>query len=145
MKYPVIFFFFILASCQTSRVDREKIKQEIAKAEADFEALCKNQTIAHGFWFFADSNAVIKRGNDSLIQGKDAIKHYYESDSIYARASVKWSPDFIEVSESGDMAYTYGKYVWTIPDSTNKKIEYRGVFHTVWKRQATGEWKYVWD
>ena len=145
MKYQILLLAIIWASCQNSAVDTEKLKREIAKAEADFENLCKKESIAYGFWFFADSMAVIKRANDSLIIGKAAIKHYYESDPLYSKASVAWTPDFIEVAASGDMAYTYGKYVWTSVDSFNKKVEYRGVFHTVWKRQATGEWKYVWD
>lgn len=145
MNCQILLVIILLASCRTNVVDKEKIKQEIKKAEADFEALCKERSIADGFWFFADSNAVIKRGNDSLIAGKEAIKHYYESDSTYLKASVTWSPDFIDVAESGDLAYTYGKYEWTITDTANRKVEFRGVFHTVWKRQATGEWKYVWD
>jgi ketosteroid isomerase-like protein len=145
MKYHILFVLIVLFSCQTKGVDKEKIRQEIKKAEADFEMLCKERSIAYGFWFFADSNAVIKRGNDSLIAGKEAIRNYYDSDSIYLKAGVRWSPDFIDVAESGDLAYTYGKYVWTIPDTVNKKMAYRGVFHTVWKRQSTGEWKYVWD
>ncbi len=145
MKYQFLLFAIIVASCQTKSVDKDKLKKEIVKAEADFENLCKEESIAYGFWFFADSMAVIKRNNDSLIIGRAAIKHYYESDPLYSKANVTWSPDFIEVSESGDMAYTYGRYIWTSLDSSNKKVEYRGVFHTVWKRQSTGEWKYVWD
>jgi ketosteroid isomerase-like protein len=58
---------------------------------------------------------------------------------------VKWSPDFIDVSKEGDMAYTYGKYVWQSPDSTGKMNVSNGIFHTVWKRQVDGSWKYVWD
>jgi len=100
--------------------------------------------IAEGFWFYADSNAVIKRQNDTLIKGKENIRNYYSA-VFYKTASVKWTPDFIEVSESGDMGYTYGKYLWQSKDSTGMISESRGVFHTVWKKQANGRWKYVWD
>jgi ketosteroid isomerase-like protein len=43
------------------------------------------------------------------------------------------------------MAYTYGKYLWKIRDEKGDTTEYRGVFHTVWKRDSEGTWKYVWD
>ena len=94
--------------------------------------------------FYADSSAVIKRQNDTIIKGKEGIRNFY-SDDFYKAASVTWSPDFIDVSEKGDMAYTYGKYLWQSKDSTGKPIEFRGVFHTVWKKQKDGSWRYVWD
>ena len=100
--------------------------------------------IAEAFWFYADSNAVIKRNNDSLIHTKEGIRNFYAAD-FYKSASVKWSPDFIDVSPDGNMAYTYGKYLWQSKDSTGKPLEFSGIFHTVWKRQKDGSWKYVWD
>ncbi len=30
-------------------------------------------------------------------------------------------------------------------DSIGNDIDNKGVFHTVWKRQADGEWRFVWD
>lgn len=135
----------LLCSCQTdSKGPREKAMQEIAQAEKDFEKMAAEKGIAEAFWYYADSNAVIKRENDSLIQGKENIKNYYSA-QFYETASVKWSPDFIDVSENGDMAYTYGKYIWQSKDSSFNTTDSKGVFHTVWKRQKDGNWKYVWD
>ena len=51
----------------------------------------------------------------------------------------------MDVSESGDLAYTYGKYTFSAFDSNAKKIEAKGIFHTVWKRQEDGSWKFVYD
>jgi ketosteroid isomerase-like protein len=88
--------------------------------------------------------AVIKRENDTLIKGKENIRAYYETREL-KNATVKWTPDFIEVSESGDLGYTYGQYLWTIISAEGDTSEFKGVFHTVWKRQDDGSWKYVWD
>ncbi len=71
------------------------------------------QGLAEAFFFFADENAVIKRGSDSLIFGKEAIRHYYTTD--FPEKSVAfWTPDFIEVSGDGNMGWSYGKYTWVI-------------------------------
>ncbi|MBK7030961.1 MAG: hypothetical protein IPH45_17925 [Bacteroidales bacterium] len=43
------------------------------------------------------------------------------------------------------MAYTYGKYTWKINNGNGDTTVYKGVFHTVWKKQGDGSWKYVWD
>ena len=135
----------LVCSCQTSNVDeREKTEAAVRQAEKDFETMATEKNIAEAFWYYADSNAVIKRQNDTLIHGKEAIKNYYSAD-YYKTASVKWSPDFVESSFDGTMAYTYGKYTWQFKDSSGKVDEFKGVFHTVWKKQSDGSWKYVWD
>lgn len=135
----------ILASCTENKADNSNdAKKEIADAEKAFEAMAKEKGIAEAFAYYADSNAVIKRRNDSLIKGKEGIGNFY-ADDFYKTASVTWSPDFIETSPDGGLGYTYGQYLWQSKDSTGKVNEIRGIFHTVWKKQKDGSWRYVWD
>ena len=117
---------------------------EIHNSEKAFEQMAAQKGIAEAFCFFADSNAVIMRQKDALIKGKEKIRQYYSA-SFYSRASVTWSPDFIAASKNGDMGYTYGNYLWQIKDSSGKLTKLKGIFHTVWKKQKDGSWKYVWD
>jgi ketosteroid isomerase-like protein len=133
-------------SCKPNSVSEQKTNDNaaIVKAEKDFEKMVSEKGIAEGFYHFADENAVIKREHDTLIKGKENIKQYY-SNPRYKNASVSWSPDFIDISGNGDLAYTYGKYVWTTKDASGTIKTSKGVFHTVWKRQTDGSWKYVWD
>lgn len=123
---------------------RQDISKEIAEAEQKFQEMTAEKGIAEAFHFFADEYAVIKRENDTLIKGKKNILAYYSKPGL-KNASVTWSPDFIDVSESGDMAYTYGRYIWKIKTDNDSVQEFTGVFHTVWKKQVDGSWKYVWD
>ena len=146
----IILLLSILLSCSSpkssneNKLNNEKAIQEIEKAEKDFAQMAADKGIAEAFYFFADSAATIKRQNDTLIHGKDAIKSFY-STPFYQKATVKWSPDFVDASVDGDMGYTYGKYGWSSTDSAGKTITFNGVFHTVWKKQPDGSWKYVWD
>jgi ketosteroid isomerase-like protein len=135
----VVLFFF---SCKT--VDKEKIKKEIFNTEKAFETMAADIGIAEAFYFFADANATINRGGDSVILGKEAIKNFYLKKNLQ-NATVKWTPDFIDVSESGDLGYTYGHYCWKIVNEKGDTITQKGIFHTVWKRQRDGSWRYVWD
>ena len=59
--------------------------------------------------------------------------------------SLDWYPDFIEVSDAGDLGYTYGHYTFSATDAEGKPVQDAGIFHTVWKRQADGQWRFVWD
>jgi hypothetical protein len=43
------------------------------------------------------------------------------------------------------MAYTYGQHTFEATDDSGGIIEDTGIFHTVWKRQPDGQWRYVWD
>lgn len=133
------FFFF---SCN-QKINHEAIKEEIMKAEKSFNDHASKKGIAAAFYEFAAEDAVIKRENDTLIKGKDAIKNYY-SNPKYSEANVTWKPDFVNTSEDGTMAYTFGEYIWATTDSIGNKKEFKGIFHTVWKKQADGSWKYVW-
>ena len=139
---PFVLVFMI--SCGNKTADNSNAKEEISKAEKDFAQMAIDKGIAEAFYTFAAEDATIKRGNDSLIHGKDGIKNFY-SKPVYKTATVTWSPDFINVSSSGDLGYTYGKYTWQSKDSSGNVNTTNGIFHTVWKKQADGTWKYVWD
>lgn len=145
MKINVVLLLslLLLLGCRQPN-DKEIIKKEIFNTEKSFEKMCAEKGVAEAFYFFADDSAVIKRENDTLIIGKENIKYYY-SNPAYKNAVVKWTPDFIDVSEEGSLSYTYGKYFWKIWDDNDDTTEYRGVFHTVWKRQPDNRWKYAWD
>lgn len=133
---------FVIISCQ--QIDKEEIKKEIFQAEKAFEKMTEEKGIAEAFYYFAADSAVIKRENDTLIIGKENIRKYY-SKSDDENTTVNWTPDYIDVSDCKSLAYTYGKYVWKIKNKEGLVTEYKGVFHTVWKKQDDGSWKYVWD
>ncbi len=131
-------------ACKSKVTDIETQKAEIFKVEKAFEKMAVDSGFALAFYHYAAENAVIKRENDSLITGKENILHYYQN-SIDSNATVTWTADYIDLSADGSMAYTFGKYHWKSLDEKGQPIEYKGIFHTVWKKQPDGTWKYVWD
>jgi len=142
-KVPFLLIsIMLLASCkQTVTIDTAR--NEIFQTEKAFEKMASEKGLAEAFYYFADENAAIIRGNDSLIIGKENIRHYYDKNAN-PNAKLSWTPDFIDVSVCGTLGYTYGKYVFSIQDTSGKSIENTGIFHTVWKKQNK-DWRYVWD
>jgi len=132
----------LLVSCKHS-VDRDVVRNEILQTEKAFEKMVAEKGQAEAFFYYADDDAVILRGNDSLIKGKESIRNFYIEHANPA-ATLSWTPDYIYVSDCGTLAYTYGKYIYSVKDSAGNEIERTGVFHTVWKKQKDA-WKYVWD
>jgi ketosteroid isomerase-like protein len=137
-------FVSVAANSQTNSSKPVDIKEEIRKTEKQFETELNEKGAAFAFEKYAAPDAVIKRQNDSLIYGPKAIRQFY-SNEIYKTAKAQWSPDYIDVSSDGTMAYTYGKYQWKMTGKSGEALEYHGIFHTVWKRQPDGTWRYVWD
>jgi ketosteroid isomerase-like protein len=140
----IILFVQLFLSCQTFTGNRkEKAKEEIEQTEREFLKMSLDKGISVAFSFYADTNAVVK-SDDSLIKGKSAVSKFYAS-PYFKNTSFIWSADFVEASEDGNLGYTYGKYIFQTRDTAGKESDFKGIFHTVWKKQPDGSWKYVWD
>ena len=139
----VLFICFVFQSCLNNNDKKaaDKSKTEIVETEKAFAAMAKKEGIAAAFTYYADENAVIDY-NDKLLKGRNEIKGHY-ADKKYKDVSLEWAPDFVDAS--GNLGYTYGNYTFSRKDSTGKTETFKGIFHTVWKKQSDGTWRFVWD
>lgn len=144
MKDKCLLLVTIFAiSCQPERKSQiENWKAEVTSAEHAFSDMALKEGIAKAFLTFSAEDVTMLR-NNKLVKGKTELQAFYKKGS--PKGTLTWSPDFVDVSTSGDLAYTYGKYVYTSTDSLGNEQSSEGIFHTVWKRQADGSWKFVWD
>ena len=143
MKYTTILIFLLVMACNPAP-DTEAIKQEIIETEKAFEERCSSMGLAEGFSYYAADDAVVKRAEDSLIVGKKAIHDFYDKPG-FGKLKLSWAPDQVDVSSSGDLAWAYGKYTAQVTDSTGAVTEHGGFYMTVWRKQADGSWRFVWD
>lgn len=149
MKRSIVIFFLFVSSLVifSDTSDREekmeKLKLEIMAVERQFAEMAEKRSIKDAFLFYAAEGAVLMR-NNKVIKGKTNIRKYFDSVKLN-NIKLKWEPDFVDLSSSGDLAYTYGKYTFSAKDQSGKEINSEGIFHTVWKKQIDGSWKYVWD
>ncbi|SNR79516.1 YybH family protein [Dokdonia pacifica] len=141
----LLVFTFCMIGCQhadTSQ-DVEKWKAEVMNVEKAFNDMAQKEGLIKAFEFYAAEDGVIRRGK-KVIKGKKAIADWYKKD-VRPNETLTWIPTYIEVSNAGDMAFTYGDYTFTSLDSLGTKKINKGIFHTVWRRQADGTWRFVWD
>jgi ketosteroid isomerase-like protein len=143
--FVIVVLVLTLPSCSPDeKHDLDKWKQEIVDTEHAFAEMAKSEGIPKAFITYAADDAVLLR-NSNLIKGKGEMKASLEMRFASENASLTWAPDFVDVSSSGDLGYTYGKYVYTTTDSLGTTQTSEGIFHTIWKRQPDGTWKFVWD
>jgi len=145
MQKPILFALaaLLLSAC-VQKIDIAEEKASILQTERAFEKMAADSSIAYAFNAFAADSAVIMRGNDSVIHTKKGIYNFYTHNGSDS-ATVNWNADFVDVSDDGTLGYTYGKYLLKVRQADNTTKEYKGTFHTVWKKQTDGSWKYVWD
>jgi len=141
----LIFLPFVLLACDNAPSTEQLTawKTEIITIETQFDAMAQKKGLEKAFEFYAAEDGAIRRGK-KVITGKSAIADWYAKD-VQPNEKLTWKPTFVDVSSAGDMAYTYGDYVFSSTDSLGVKKESKGIFHTVWKRQLDGSWRFVYD
>lgn len=139
----ILSFCMLVHSCktETGKKSIEKWKNEILETEQNFAKMAGEEGIHKAFTTYAADDAVLMR-NDKLIVGLKNISLHFKNQST---TGLSWKPDFVDVSALGDLGYTHGHYTFSFIDSTGKAVQDTGIFHTVWKRQSDGKWRFVWD
>lgn len=94
--------------------------------------------------YYAD-DAEVLIPNMPLFTGKPAIKEGIKPVMSDPNFSLTFLPSRVEVSKSGDMAFTQGPYKMTFSDVRGNRFEDNGKFLTVWRKLPDGNWKAVED
>jgi ketosteroid isomerase-like protein len=138
----VLVSFFALALVARA-ADREKLKAELIRTEAEFFRHALEHGFSAGMHAYMADDAFIA---NSLTLGREAqgAKLNAEKPATKTRANViRWKPLRADVSESGDLGYT-----WGVAESGPAKegpFKPYGIYVTIWKREADGKWKFVYD
>lgn len=89
--------------------------------------------------FFAEA-AVVHVANMPPIEGRAAIRQFYGNMFRFLTGSIA-TPEKIDVSESGDLAYGIGR-VTNEFDRPEGPVKYTGKYVLVWRRSG-GDWMVV--
>jgi uncharacterized protein (TIGR02246 family) len=82
---------------------------------------------------------------NAVTQGPDAIVAAWGVFFSDDGPAIKWRPRFVEVLENGKLALTRGPYRMTTTDEEGIAKEHWGTFNSVWRLNADGEWRVVFD
>ena len=125
---------FACAPASNSEAAREAVM------EADRQFLAEATARGADGWadFFATDG--VQFPASGRVDGREAIRELMENALVPGVASLLWEPTEAVVSESGDLAYTLGRYRVVDGDS----ILSTGHYVTVWKKED-GEWRVAVD
>lgn len=135
--------FLTAVASAIAAVDKEKLKAELVRTEAEFF----QHALANGFGaglhhYMAEDGFVA----NSLMLGREAQGERVRAEKAEGRkraSIIRWKPLRADVAESGDLGYTWGvAEAGPAPDGPFKPT---GIYVMIWKRQADGKWKFVYD
>ena len=131
-----------LAGCGGGTMERDADGQEILEADRAFSRLSGAEGISAAFTAYMADDAVIYRDGTEPIVGADAIRAAYAG---VTGGSLTWEPSTVDVADSGDLGWTRGSYLYRGEGEDGEPFESRGFYVSIWRRQADGSWKYVFD
>ena len=94
--------------------------------------------------FFAPNGSMISAGVGE-VQGAEAIQATMEGAFADASYRLTWEPSRAEVSASGDLGYTVGRYTSVRVGNLGQEVRSSGLYVSIWRRQEDGSWKVEMD
>jgi len=116
----------------------------IRRTDADWLAAAKARDLERILPFWADDATILPAG-EPAISGKAAIRQYVAGAFGSPGFSISWNTEKIEVSSSGDLAYSTGTNHITFNNPDGKMIATDNRAVVVWKKQPDGSWKCTVD
>lgn len=143
MKTSLPLWFSFLAVVALGAPDKEKLKAELVRTEAEFFQRALEEGFSAGMHaFMADDGFVAN--SLTLTRDAHAARMKAEKTATKSRNNViRWKPLRADVAESGDLGYTWG--VAESGPAKDGPFKPYGIYVTIWKRQADGKWKFVYD
>lgn len=128
------------ASANVSGV-AEQLRAEEAQWNRDFAARDVERVVGH---YSADAALAVPGA--PLANGAAAIRSALTQLLADPNLRLEFASDRVQVSRSGELAYTRGHYTMQTTDpQTRRPRSESGSYLTVWQRQADGSWKVAED
>ena len=127
-----------LAGSRTEEELQAAAREELLAVDRAFAAMAQAQGVPAAFAHYAAEDAHQFAPGRDPARGREAVAAFWSG--WPAGATLEWAPDYAQVSERGDMGWTWGRGVATVNGArTNSR------YVTIWRRNYEGEWRFVAD
>ena len=144
MRRLVISLAALLALAVSGCAPQVDVEAEAAaiREATDVEWLEAGQAKDLDRWVsFHTDDASLLPPNAPIVTGKEAIRAFVSKLISTPGWAASWQTTKIEVSRSGDLAYSYGPQQTTVDDAEGNPVTDQQKWVAVWKKQPDGSWK----
>lgn len=122
----------------------EHDRDSLANAENAFSSDAQTMGLGPAFVKYGSADAINLGGPDQLVflKGNEEIGNAIGDGKAANSSPVKWGPEKTIVAPSGDFGVTIGSIVRNQSGPDGKALPGQPFF-TIWRRDASGAWKYV--
>ena len=131
--FPVTSFYIKGNSSDTQK--------ELIKTDKEFSDKSFKDGILTPFLKYADNDIIIIREKYLPIKGKRELEKLYSLNPADVNNKLSWVPEKADISESGDLGYTYGNWNYSGVNEKGSPVQNNVNYVTIWKKQKEGEWK----
>jgi ketosteroid isomerase-like protein len=139
-----VLVFLIVSACTSLCQTKEKAEGAVLVADAAWLKTYIEKDVDKSV-AFCDEQGSLLWPSSPAATGKNAIAKLTASAFAISDFKLVWHPEKVGVAHSGDLGYTIGTYDWSYKDASGKAITDKGKYLTVWKKQADGSWKVLFD
>ena len=112
--------------------------QPLIEADKAFNTMAQQQGVGDAFLAYSAEDPVLIRQGSMPLIGRSA---FHDAFADGPGPALSWEPLRAEIAGSGDLGYTFGRYILR----EGGAIKAHGVYVSIWKKQADGSWKFVLD
>jgi uncharacterized protein (TIGR02246 family) len=128
------------ARMDTRETDERSIRELERGARDALEAKDVDRYVS----YYAD-DALLFWPGAPMVKGRAAIQEFMRVFLSMPAFSLSFETAKVEVSRTGDVAYSYGTNKVTLVDPSGKRMRDRGKYLTVYRKLPDGIWKAVAD
>ena len=81
----------------------------------------------------------------SVMSGPEAITDAWKVFFAEDGPAIRWRPQFVEVLDDETLALTRGPFRLIDKDADGNQVTRWGTFNSVWRKNADGKWRVVFD
>jgi ketosteroid isomerase-like protein len=119
-------------------------RAQILKADTDFARAVADRNREAFLSFLADVTT-FNGGAPGELRGREAVWEGWRAFFAADGPVLSWAPTSGEVVGAGDLGYTTGRATTRLKGPDGAPIERHSEYLTVWRRQADGTWKVIFD
>jgi ketosteroid isomerase-like protein len=132
----------IAVSGAASGQERGQAETAVAAADAAWEHAYAAKNLEKSV-ADCDQNVSLLWPNMPVVRSKADVRAAIAKD--FAGGDLAWHSTAVGVARSGDLAYSVGTYQWKLRGGSGKGSFDKGKYLTVWKKQADGSWRVLFD
>ncbi len=135
----VLFAVFVSAALTSTPAWAGSVEDELMAVDRAFNKMAQEVGVGEAFIHYLSSDVRLLSEGGQPVLGHAAMAEAMAG--FPASVTLEWDPVEAVASSSGDMGFTWGRFIRTHTDEEGNVHTSHGKYLSVWQKQEDGSWK----